>query len=63
MFLYCRDDHAPGEAECEQCRGKSAEPAHGIKSNGQKTTRVRVPQGKRLVIDGPFAETREQLGG
>jgi len=24
---------------------------------------VRVPSGKRLVTDGPFAETREQLGG
>jgi hypothetical protein len=24
---------------------------------------VRVRQGKRLVTDGPFAETREQLGG
>ena len=26
-------------------------------------TTVRVKQGKRLVTDGPFAETREQLGG
>ena len=26
-------------------------------------TCVRVKQGKRLVTDGPFAETREQLGG
>jgi hypothetical protein len=26
-------------------------------------TTVRVRQGKRLVTDGPFAETREQLGG
>jgi hypothetical protein len=24
---------------------------------------VRVRDGKRLVTDGPFAETREQLGG
>jgi hypothetical protein len=24
---------------------------------------VRVRNGKRLVTDGPFAETREQLGG
>jgi hypothetical protein len=27
------------------------------------TTSVRVRDGKRLVTDGPFAETREQLGG
>jgi hypothetical protein len=26
-------------------------------------TTVRVQAGKRLVTDGPFAETREQLGG
>src|SRR6266853_6419448 len=27
------------------------------------TTSVRVRDGKRLVTDGPFAETREQIGG
>lgn len=27
------------------------------------TTTVRTSRGKRLVIDGPFAETREQIGG
>jgi hypothetical protein len=26
-------------------------------------TTLRVKQGKRIVTDGPFAETREQLGG
>jgi hypothetical protein len=26
-------------------------------------TSVQVRNGKRLVTDGPFAETREQLGG
>ena len=26
-------------------------------------TSVRVRNGKRIVTDGPFAETREQLGG
>jgi hypothetical protein len=26
-------------------------------------TTVRLRQGKRLVTDGPFAETKEQLGG
>jgi hypothetical protein len=26
-------------------------------------TTVRVPNGERLVTDGPFAETKEQLGG
>lgn len=28
-----------------------------------KATTVRVREGKQLVTDGPFAETREQLGG
>jgi hypothetical protein len=27
------------------------------------TANVRIRNGKRLVTDGPFAETREQLGG
>ena len=26
-------------------------------------TTVRVPNGERMVTDGPFAETKEQLGG
>lgn len=28
-----------------------------------KATTVRVREGKKLVTDGPFAETKEQLGG
>lgn len=28
-----------------------------------RATSVRMPEGKRLVTDGPFAEMREQLGG
>ena len=28
-----------------------------------KATTVRVRDGKRMVTDGPFAETKEQLGG
>jgi hypothetical protein len=29
----------------------------------RSATSVRVREGKRLVTEGPFAETREQLGG
>ena len=29
----------------------------------QTATTVRVREGKRLTTDGPFAETKEQLGG
>lgn len=37
----------------------SAAPLHPIST----ATCVRVRDGKRLVTDGPYAETREQLGG
>jgi hypothetical protein len=37
----------------------AANPLHPI----SMATSVRVRDGKRLVTDGPFAETREQLGG
>lgn len=37
----------------------AANPLHSITS----ATSVQVRGGKRLVTDGPFAETREQLGG
>ncbi len=30
---------------------------------GASATTVRVRNGKRLITDGPFAETHEQLGG
>lgn len=35
------------------------EPLQGIET----ATTVRVRDGKRIVTDGPFAETREHLGG
>jgi hypothetical protein len=37
----------------------AASPLHPVKT----ATSVRVRSGKALVTDGPFAETREQLGG
>jgi hypothetical protein len=53
---------------------ESTQLAHDIKASGQylaanplhptaTATSVRVRNGKRLVTDGPYAETREQLGG
>ena len=35
---------------------------HALKPTNTATT-VRVREGKRLTTDGPFAETKEQLGG
>ncbi|MCC7548037.1 MAG: YciI family protein [Burkholderiales bacterium] len=37
----------------------TASPLHPVAS----ATSVRVREGRSLVTDGPFAETREQLGG
>ena len=61
-------------SELQKLREESVQLANQIHSNGQyldaaplhptsTATCVRVREGKRLVTDGPFAETREQLGG
>jgi hypothetical protein len=74
MLLVYLDEQILSEAEREQCYVKSAQLAQEIDSNGQylhasplhptsTATSIRVREGKRIVTDGPFAETREQLGG
>jgi hypothetical protein len=74
MMLIYMEDQALNDAEREHCYVESTELAHQLKSNGQylgssplqptsTATSVRVRDGKRLVTDGPFAETREHLGG
>jgi hypothetical protein len=74
MLLIYGDETALSESEREACYVESTQLAHEIKSNGQYlaanplyptalATSVRMREGKRLVTDGPFAETREQLGG
>jgi hypothetical protein len=74
MLLIYADEQAWNDAERQQCYGESTQLAHQLNSNGQfvstaplqpvsTATSVRVREGKRLVTDGPFAETREQLGG
>lgn len=63
-----------GESEQQKMRAESVELANHLNSTGHyldaapleptsKTTSVKVRNGKRIVTDGPFAETREQLGG
>ena len=63
-----------GETELGQLRAESVQLANQIHSSGKyvdaaplhptsTATCVRVREGKLLVTDGPFAETREQLGG
>jgi hypothetical protein len=74
MLLIYGDEHALSEKEREECYVESTQLVHEIHAKGQylaasplqptKTaTSVRVRNGKRIVTDGPFAETREQLGG
>jgi hypothetical protein len=74
MLLIYMSENAMNETEREQCYKDSTELAHDLTANGlylsanplqpvAMATSVRVREGKRLVTDGPFAETREQLGG
>jgi hypothetical protein len=74
MLLLYGDEHELSQAELEQCYGDSTELAHQLNAAGQfiataplqptaMATSLRVREGKRLITDGPFAETREQLGG
>lgn len=74
MLLIYADEQAWTEPERQLCYGESTELAQQLKADGQflaasplqpvaTATSVRVRGGKRTVHDGPFAETREQLGG
>jgi hypothetical protein len=75
MLLIYLDEQKPlSEAERQDCYAESTSLAQELHSNGKylsanplhptsMATSVRVRDGKRLVTDGPFAETREQLGG
>ena len=74
MLLVYLDENALNEAERADCYVKSAELAQEIHAQGQfldasplhptsTATSVRVRDGRKIVTDGPFAETREQLGG
>ena len=74
MLLIYLNEHALNETERQECYAESTQLAQELHSSGQyvaanplhptaMATSVRVRDGKRLVTDGPFAETREQLGG
>lgn len=74
MMLIYMEEHAMTDAERAHCYVESAGLARDLSSAGKyiaasplhpvaTATSVRVRSGKRLVTDGPFAETREQLGG
>lgn len=74
MLLIYADEQAWTEPERQACYGESTQLAQRLHSKGQyvsasplqpvsTATSVQVRDGKRLTTDGPFAETREQLGG
>ncbi len=61
-------DEATQGTEMGKCMAFSKEFAEHIKGSNSlqpttTATTVRVRNGKRLTIDGPFAETKEQLAG
>ena len=74
MLLIYTPEDAYAEGERERCYSESTELTHDLHARGQfvaasplqpvaTATSVRIREGKPLVTDGPFAETREQLGG
>jgi hypothetical protein len=74
ILLIYSDENAWTQNEMEKCYAESMRLTHELNAKGQflgaapldsvaTATSVRVRDGKKLVTDGPFAETREQLGG
>lgn len=74
MLLIYHEEDAMNEAEREKCYDESRNLTHDLHARGQfvaaaplhptsTATTVQIRDSKRLVTDGPFAETREQLGG
>ncbi len=75
LLMYFEENTALTQEQRELCYLESAEFAKKLAESGQflgaaplqptaTATSLRLTDdGKRLVTDGPFAETREQLGG
>jgi hypothetical protein len=74
MLLVYLDEAAMNEEERQECYVDSAALTQDLNNEGcfvaaaplhpvATATSVRVRDGKLMVTDGPFAETREQLGG
>lgn len=74
MLLIYGAEGAWTDEERKACYEESTRLTHDLHAKGQylgasplhpvaTATSVRIRDGKRLVTDGPFAETREQLGG
>jgi hypothetical protein len=77
MLLICRDEESwreLGLAERQRIYAETFALSEELRARGQylggspllpasTATSVRVRNGKRVVTDGPFAETREHIGG
>ncbi len=74
MLLIYMEENALSDSEREHCYQESTQLTHDLYASGHylaaaplhptsTATSVRVRDGKKLVTDGPFAETREHLGG
>jgi hypothetical protein len=74
MLLIYSDEKAWTQAERQRCFAESVALTHELHARGQflgasplepvqAAASVRVREGKAVITDGPFAETREQLGG
>jgi hypothetical protein len=74
MMLIYIDENSLTEEQRAKCYNESAAYARDLHEAGKyvatsplqptlTATSVRYQEGKRVVTDGPFAETREQLGG
>jgi hypothetical protein len=74
MLLIYQDEQLLDQETRDACYVESAGLARDLNSTGNfhsaapllsvaTAKSVRVREGKRLLTDGPFAETREQLGG
>jgi hypothetical protein len=74
LLLIYGEETAINDVEREACYRESTKLAQDLHAAGQfvganplkpvaTAKSVRVREGKRLLTDGPFAETREQLGG
>jgi len=74
LLMYFDENGALTQEQREHCYVESAAFAQKLHESGQflgasplqptsTATSLRQQNGKRLITDGPFAETREQLGG
>jgi hypothetical protein len=74
LMMYFEENSAINPEQREQCYKESAVFAQKLHEKGKflgasplqptsTATSLRLQDGQRVVTDGPFAETREQLGG